>query len=87
MAHRSNAVGTFTTGCWSVDARTADPELSLGILRGVHQRLVLLLDSLTPDDFTRNALHPEWGPISVDWLLQMYAWHSRHHVGHIGLIR
>ena len=42
--------------------------------------------SLGPADFARTANHPQHGPITVDWLLQMYAWHGRHHVGHLRLI-
>ena len=61
--------------------------MSLAILDGVHRRLTVLLDSLTPAQFERPAHHPQWGPITVNWLLQMYAWHSRHHVAHIGLVR
>jgi hypothetical protein len=69
-----------------VDGKTADPEISLGILDGVHRRLTMVLDSLAPEQFARPAVHTVNGPTSVDGLLQMYAWHSRHHVAHIQLI-
>ena len=68
------------------DARTLEPAISLAILRGIHQRLHHLLATLTAADFARTARHPEHGPITVDWLLQMYAWHGRHHVAQLGLI-
>lgn len=89
LTEEQPTIRTYEESRWAElsDARTADPELSLAMLRGIHKRLVLLLEALTPDDFTRRAQHPEWGPISLDWLLQMYAWHGRHHVGHIGLIQ
>jgi len=67
------------------DSQTADPALSLGILDGVHQRLTMVLQSLTPEQFNRPAMHPEMGPMTVDAFVQLYAWHSRHHVAHIGL--
>ncbi len=69
-----------------VDARTEDPAVSVGILDGVHHRLHVLLRSLGPEAFTRTAFHPAHGPVAVDWLLQMYAWHGRHHIGHLKLI-
>ena len=69
-----------------IDARAGDPAISVGILEGVHRRWHALLASLAPADFARTARHPEVGVISVDWLLQLYAWHGRHHLGHIGLI-
>jgi len=69
-----------------VDARTEDPAVSAGILQGVHRRWHALLASLEPSDFARTARHPEHGAITVDWLLQLYAWHGRHHIGHLGLV-
>lgn len=89
MTEDSPVIRTYDQSRWAelADARTADPAVSIAILEGVHQRLVALLGSLAPADFARSAQHPEWGPISIDWLLQMYAWHGRHHEGHLGLIR
>lgn len=81
------AIKTYEEQLWAElpDARQIDPAPSLTILDGVHHRLTILLESLTPEQFARRAHHPSWGPITVDWLLQMYAWHSRHHVAHVRL--
>jgi hypothetical protein len=68
------------------DARTEDPSVSVRILEGVHQRLHALLARLEPDDFARAGRHPQNGDVTVDWLLQMYAWHGRHHIGHLNLV-
>jgi len=68
------------------DAKTEPPSVSAAILEGLHRRLYVLLASLGPDDFARPALHPQHGAITVDWLLQMYAWHGRHHLGHLRMI-
>lgn len=70
-----------------VDGRTEDPAISLGILDGVHHRLHRLLSTLDAGDFTRTATHPEHGAVTLDWLLQLYAWHGRHHIGHLELVR
>jgi uncharacterized damage-inducible protein DinB len=67
------------------DGKTADPAISLGILDGIHYRLNMVLESLTPEQFVRPARHPELGPMTVDAFVQMYAWHSRHHLAHIAL--
>lgn len=82
------AIKTYEEGLWAElpDARSAQTDLSMAILGGVHQRLTMLLKSLPADQFARTASHPQWGEISVDVLVQMYAWHSRHHVAHIGLV-
>lgn len=71
---------------WSklVDSKM-DPQVSIQILDGLHQRWHTMLEAMAAADFTRQALHPENGPITLDWLLQLYAWHGRHHIGHIKL--
>jgi hypothetical protein len=80
------AIKTYEEQLWAeMPDSKADPSLSLGILDGVHQRLTMVLNSLTPDQFARTATHPQWGQMTVDFLLQLYAWHCRHHVAHIGL--
>jgi hypothetical protein len=81
------AIKTYEEQLWAEmpDSKSADPALSLAILDGVHQRLSIVLLSLTAEQFARAATHPQWGPITVDFLVQQYAWHCRHHVGHIGL--
>jgi DinB superfamily len=69
------------------DARTAPIALSLSLLVPLHERWVMLLRSLTPADFSRTFRHPENGVRNLDWLLQLYAWHGRHHVAHITALR
>ena len=44
--------------------------------------------SLKDADFRRTFRHPEHpGILTIDWLLAMYEWHGRHHVGHITSLR
>jgi uncharacterized damage-inducible protein DinB len=63
------------------------PEISLQILHALHRRLVAVLESLDDAAFARTAHHPGAGRVvSVEWLLQMYAWHGRHHTGHVHLV-
>jgi DinB superfamily len=69
------------------DARTAPVALSLRLLESLHERWVVLLRSLKPADFSRTFRHPESGVRNLDWLLQLYAWHGRHHVAHITSLR
>ena len=69
------------------DSRTAPIECSLALLDGLHQRWTLWLGSLPAETFDRTVMHSEKGPMSLDTLLQLYAWHSRHHVAHITSLR
>jgi hypothetical protein len=87
LTEETPAIKTYEEQIWAElpDSKDADPAPSLAILEGVHHRLAIVLNSLTPDQFGRTATHPQWGPITVDFLVQMYAWHCRHHLAHIGL--
>lgn len=69
------------------DARNAPIEISLALLESLHQRWVLLLRSLAPQDFARTFRHPELGVVSLDKNVSLYAWHGRHHVAHITSLR
>jgi hypothetical protein len=64
------------------DASDAPVASSLGILDGVHARMVMLLRSLGDADWARGFHHPENGPERIDQVLLRYEWHSRHHLEH-----
>jgi len=75
----------YDEAAWAEVADTArtPPEVSLQLLDVLHRRWVILLESLQPADFARPLQHPASGPMTIDRLLQLYAWHGRHHVAHI----
>jgi uncharacterized damage-inducible protein DinB len=82
-------IKTYEQERWAetVDARTAPVEVSLALIEGLHHRWVMFLKGMSPADFARKFNHPEWGPLTVEKLLGMYAWHGRHHVAHITGLR
>ena len=69
------------------DARSGPVGPSLALLEGVHARLVRLLRSIEEAGFSRRFIHPEGYSGTVDTLINMYAWHSRHHTAHISTLR
>lgn len=69
------------------DSADTPPEVSMALLDNLHQRWVTLLRSIPAADFARKLNHPENGPMTLDDLLALYAWHGRHHVGHITSLR
>lgn len=70
------------------DSRTADVELSLQLLAGLHQRWAIFLRSLTEADFARTYIHPEYKKtFALGEVLGLYAWHGRHHSGQIAWLR
>ncbi len=69
------------------DARVGPVESSLSLLEGLHQRWVQMFESLGASDWAREVMHPERGLLSIDVILPMIAWHSRHHTAHITELR
>ena len=60
---------------------------SLEVLEGMHARLVHLLRATPDAAFARTVMHPENGQMTMDALLNTYAWHGRHHVAHVTSLR
>jgi DinB superfamily len=60
-------------------------EDSLLILQGMHQRWVAILNHMSNDDFEKAYFHPVQNrAVKLKEALAMYAWHSAHHLAHIG---
>jgi uncharacterized damage-inducible protein DinB len=80
---------TYEEKAWAeqTDARTAPLEPSLALVRALHDRWTVWLRSLDDATLARAGRHPDWGEVSIDELIQQYAWHSRHHVAHITSLR
>jgi uncharacterized damage-inducible protein DinB len=79
----------YDEAAWANVADTArtPTDVSLSLLDALHHRWVILLESLAAEDFARPLYHPEHGGITLDWMLQLYAWHGRHHTAHITELR
>lgn len=70
--------------CKMNDALELDPQASLNIIKGIHERWSYVLKGLSSQDFDKEIFHPEMKTkLSLGSLLAMYAWHSRHHLAHI----
>ncbi|CAN5415121.1 putative metal-dependent hydrolase [soil metagenome] len=66
---------------------TAPVEWSLELIESLHARWVMLLQSLSDEQWQRGFVHPENGRQTVEVATLVYAWHSRHHVAHINHLR
>lgn len=62
-------------------------DVSLKLIDAIHTRWSALLDSMTDADFHKTFIHPETGEWTLDGALALYAWHSKHHTGHITSLR
>jgi len=86
MAADNPEVGAYDQDAWAglADSKAAPVPLSLHLIDAIHTRWTWWLRRLTPADFARTVRHPEHDDaISIDFLLQLYAWHGGHHLGHI----
>lgn len=80
----------YDEAAWAAlsDSRDTPPDVSLTLLESLHARWVTLLRSLRDEDFRLTLRHPDHpGVLTIDWLVAMYSWHSRHHVAHITALR
>ena len=70
------------------DVRATPVAVSLALLEALHARWVVLLRDMSESDWSRTYVHPEGNRTwRLDTALAMYAWHSRHHLGHVMLVK
>jgi len=60
---------------------------SMKIIEGVHSRWSKLLNSMSDEQFARKLNHPESGEWTLEKMLGLYDWHSKHHTAHITELR
>ena len=85
LTEETPTIRPYDEAAWAnlADSRDTPVETSLQLLESLHDRWVRLLRSMKDEDFARRLRHPEMGEMSLDEVLCIYAWHSRHHVAHI----
>jgi uncharacterized damage-inducible protein DinB len=81
------AAKTYEENLWAElpEAKSAPVAMSLDLLDALHRRWLAFLRALPEPDFRKTFSHPQWGMVSIDDALGMYAWHCRHHTEHIRL--
>lgn len=81
-------IPAYEENAWAALHDYAGPaEWSLELVESLHARWVMLLQSLTPDQWKCGFHHPKQGPYTVEEATLLYAWHARHHVAHITHLR
>ena len=84
LTEKEPTIKPYDEAEWAKLADASAPvQPSLDLLGLLHQRWVLLLRSLQPDDWTRTFRHPERGLVRLDTNLMLYSWHGKHHLAHI----
>lgn len=63
-------------------------DTSIHLLDSLHERWVVLLNSLSDADFDKIYIHPEGEKIYVlRKVALLYAWHGSHHIAHITALK
>jgi hypothetical protein len=78
-------VKTYEEDRWAElpEARSAPIAMSIDLLDALHRRWVAFLRALPEGEWRKCFSHPQWGIVSIEEALGMYAWHCRHHAEHI----
>jgi DinB superfamily len=88
VAEDHTTLKTYDQDRWATFADSALPVApSLTILDGLHERWVAFLSSLPDDAWSRTAIHPDRGEITLDDLLDTYSHHGANHVKQITDLR
>ena len=81
-------IKAYDEAAWAKLADSRGPVgVSLTLIDGLHERWVMLLESMTEEDFQKGFVHPEHGRQKLATTLALYDWHSRHHTAHITGLR
>lgn len=81
-------IKTYEEDLWAETADARAPvEISLRLLAALHERWMILLESLSEPQFGCAFSHPQRGLMTIDKAIQLYAWHGLHHTAHITSLR
>ncbi|AWC28747.1 YfiT family bacillithiol transferase [Bacillus cytotoxicus] len=88
LTEHNPSIKTYKEEKWAeLSDSTLPVEVSLTLLKTLHQRWVHILYSLQTSDFEKTFHHPESGAIKLVVAIGLYAWHGRHHTAHITALR
>ena len=88
LTETNPTIKTYDEAAWAMlHDSTAPIEWSLELIEALHARWVMMLQSLTQEQWQRSFVHPENGQQTVEHATLVYGWHSRHHVAHINHLR
>ena len=89
LTEQKPAFKSYDQNAWAAlsDTTQMPVGVSLEILRGLHDRWAMLLDRVPEVDWTRTAVHPERGEVTLEGQLSVYAGHGEKHVEHIKSLR
>lgn len=64
-----------------------DPQISIQLLKALHVKFSALLRMVKPEELSKSFMHPETKKlVPLDRMMDLYAWHGDHHLGHLKII-
>lgn len=90
LTEEKPVIKPYKEALWAehADARTMSLGSSLDIIAGTHARWVHLMRSMAEAQWERCFVHPEQQrEIQLAEALELYVWHSGHHLAHITALR
>jgi len=90
LTEENPTIKPYEEARWAELPDTAGTQIgvSLVLLEALHRRWVVLLKSMTDDQWGRTYIHPDYQrSFRLDAILAMYAWHGKHHTAHITRLR
>jgi len=89
LTEDSPLIKAYDEKLWALTPETAgEIELSLLVIKSLHQKWTSLLEQLSESDRLRYFIHPETQrKINLNTLIHNYAWHGDHHLAHIANLR
>ena len=76
----------YDGGAWVTLETPVPPDVALGAFAALRRLNVALYRRLTPEQRARVIRHPEFGEISVEWIIRVLAGHDLHHLQHLRAI-
>jgi hypothetical protein len=89
LTETAPVIKSYDEGAWALlpDSTHTPPAVSLALLEVLHQRWVVIFESLADSDWQREYVHPVNGVTSIETTLASYAWHGLHHIAQITALR
>lgn len=90
LTENEPTIRPYDEGAWAelTFARLGPIETSLELLDALHARWLGVLRAMSEADYSRRLIHPEHDRLmTLGTIVEMYAWHGRHHVAHITKLR
>ena len=83
LAEDHHTVQPFDEGAWARRYQDVDAEAALRSFLALRAWNVWLFSSLTPEERTREAYHPERGPENVETIIRLLAGHDLNHLAQL----